>query len=99
MLANQTDRVYCDIEDLRYAVTALEKASNECSDVASGALELKDSLASLTDSAVYTGAAIALDIIATMRVGNATDFKVIFDRMAFEKYTEFKKKGITNEEA
>ena len=87
MLANHTDRVYCDVEDLKYAVGKLKDASEARDYAASKTMKLNESLSALNESFMYTGAAIALDIIATQRVDNAADFMVKFERHALGKFT------------
>lgn len=92
MLSNHTDRVYCDVEDLQYAVGKLKEASDGCDYDAATAASLEDASKFVTDSAIYTGAAIALQLIATMRLNTAADFMVAFKRFALEEYTPYKKK-------
>ena len=87
MLANHTDRIYCDVEDITYAIQKLSNASYEFDKRAEETQEITESLDYIAKSSLYTGAAVALKIIATQKVVNASDFMVIFERHALGKFT------------
>lgn len=88
MFCNRTNRIYCDIEDIQYAVLKLKTASDEMDARAEEADDLKKAMEYMVDSAMYAGAMCALDIIASSeRVERANDFMVRFERKAFSKYT------------
>ncbi len=90
MLANHTDRIYCDVEDITFALQKLAKASAEFDVRAEEAEEVTEAYSYIVKSSLYTGAMTALHIIATEKVVNANDFMVKFERYALGKFTNDK---------
>lgn len=88
MLCNQTDRIYCDAEDITYAAVAMVKKSNEQADKSAQTMKLNESIEAIRKQSIYLGAALALQVIGQFKVKDANEFVTIFDRCAFEQFTD-----------
>ena len=87
MLANHTDRIYCDVEDIKFAMQKLANASCEYDKRAEETEDVAEGYSYIAKSSLYTGAMTALHIISTEKVVNASDFMVKFERYALGKFT------------